>query len=99
MGLPSIPLSRDVVRVGGEDLPIRSLSRDEAVRVVNFDDAATAEVFVIACGTDTSEDEAGAWRKVTSSPNVNLLLDAVMELSGLVPKDGADPKRSGNAGS
>jgi hypothetical protein len=99
MGLPVLPLARGSFTIGDETIPIRSLSRDEALRVVNFEDIASAEVLVISAGTDVSEDEAIAWRKATDSGAVSALMDAVMELSGLIPKAGLDPKRTGNANS
>jgi len=82
MGLPTPPLATGTVAIDGTDVPIRSLSRDEVVRLADLDTTA-AEVLIIASGTGVPADEAEAWRKAVDATTARTLLDAIGVLSGL----------------
>ena len=82
MPLPTPPLATGSVAIDGTDVPIRSLSRDEVVRLADLDTTA-AEVLIIASGTGVPEDEATAWRKAVDAVTARTLLDAIGVLSGL----------------
>jgi hypothetical protein len=107
MSLPTIPLPAEVVQLSaGDPVPIRSLTREEtfhlsAMKRQDLDaltpaeaEAVTteAEVYIIACGTDTPEADVRAWRAVTPSPDVDALLSAIGRLSRLSGRgtDGKD---------
>jgi hypothetical protein len=98
MSLPTIPLPSDSVQLSaGDPVPIRSLTREEtfhlsAMKRADLDamtpadaEALTtdAEVYIIACGTDTPEADVRAWRAVTASDDVDALLSAIGKLSKL----------------
>lgn len=88
MGLPVLPLPTSVVVVGGVEVPIRSLSRAEALRLRTFDgDVEQVENWILACGAGVSEEEAALWRNATDAEAAGVVVDAICELSGLV--DGA----------
>ena len=101
MPLPISPLPTGTVDIAGVAAPIRSLSRGERLRLVSFGEEGyrDAEAFVIAVATDTSEDEAAAWVYASAPADVDAILSAIFELSGLArPADesegeapGADP--------
>jgi hypothetical protein len=63
-------------------VPIRSLSRDEVVRLSSLD-IAEAEVLLIASGTSVPDEMAIAWRKSVSAEVANGLLEAIAVLSGI----------------
>lgn len=95
MGLPIKPLACGTVTVNGEQVPYRSLSRSEALRIGSWDkaDADAAEVFILARACDVSEEDAIAFRDGTDYGTVSELLDAILETSGLSKKAGQpDPK-------
>lgn len=101
MGLPVVKLPRTTVMVGGEPVEVRGLSRAEAMRLPHFrDDPDAAETFLLARGVGISEDEALAWRNESPVDAVGVLVDAIIDLSGLgeeVSKSdgpGSDPGRA-----
>ena len=86
MSLPVVPLDTSTAEVGGQQVQIRSLSRDEVTRLAALDgDPGAAEVFMISCGTGESEADAAEWRKGVSAKTAGLLLRAIRDLSGLSP--------------
>ncbi len=84
MALPAVPLATGTVEVGGADVAIRSLSRDEVVNLAAFgSDAGSAEVFMLARACGISEDEARAWRTQVNAETAGILLGAIGRMSGL----------------
>jgi hypothetical protein len=84
MPLPAVPLDSGTVAVGGVDVSIRSLSRDEVVSLAAFGtDTNAAEVFILAAACGITEDEARAWRKSVSAKTAGVLLTAIARMSGL----------------
>jgi hypothetical protein len=84
MALPVAPLPRDVVRVADEDVPVRGLSRAEAIEVMNRSgDLDKVENWLVACGCDVTEAEAHEWRNSVSADVAGPVVDRIVELSGL----------------
>lgn len=84
MTLPAVPLPRDKVDVGGEQVEVRALSRSEVSRLARFaGDNDAAETFVLACGTDLTEEEAQTWRDSVHTDTAGPVIDRICELSGL----------------
>lgn len=84
MGLPSIPLPKDIVEVGGDKVEVRGLSRAEVIKLQTFNgDMDAVENFVLSCGTGVSEDEAKEWRGAVPADEAGNLIDRIVELSGL----------------
>lgn len=96
--LPPVPLPTDTVSVAGTDIVVRGLSRAEATRIAKFNgDVDAAESFVLARGVGISEDDAKAWRDATPPDVAGLVVDRIIELSGLTDHpEGAT--KSGSAG-
>lgn len=85
MSLPSVPLPRDEVVVGGEKVLVRGLSRSEVLRIAAFQgDPDKAENFIVSCGVGVSLEEAQAWRDSIPPETASPLVDRICELSGLV---------------
>lgn len=82
MALPVHPLATGSVTIAGADVPIRSLSRLEVLALSDLD-TASAEVFMVARSTGSSDDEARAWLDSVDAPTAGGLLEAIGELSGL----------------
>ena len=84
MALPAVPLATATVEVGGADVDIRSLSRDEVTSLSKYgDDTASAETFMLSRACSITEDEAREWRKTVSAPTAGDLLAAIARISGL----------------
>lgn len=84
MSLPVVKMPTAVVKIADLDVEVRGLTRAQALRIVTFkDDPDGAEAFVLACGAGVSEAEAQAWRESTPSDDVGLLVDKILEISGL----------------
>jgi hypothetical protein len=84
MALPVVPLGTGTVVIGGETVAIKSLSRADALQLNGFKGREDeAEVFVVMCGTGCTEDEAKAFREGNDTETAGLLIDAILELSGL----------------
>ena len=91
MSLPIIALPTSTVEVGGVPVPIRSLSRHEALHVHSFVGREDeAEDYIVACGTDVSVEEAAKWRNSTALDTAGTVVGAIMLISGLT-KAGTDP--------
>ena len=84
MPLPVVPLDTGSVEVGGAEVPIRSLSRDEVVSLAKFgEDTSSAEVFMLARACGITEDEAREWRTAVNAETAGTLLGAIGRMSGL----------------
>lgn len=91
MSLPELALPSSTVDIGGVQVVIRSLTRAEAYRAKELvGDEDAAETFLIACGTDSTVEEAKAWRDATAFDAVTPLVAAILKLSGITDPD--DPK-------
>ena len=84
MGLPTVPLARSSIEIGGEAVEFRSLSRSEVIELGEMTgDAGTAEVYVLARACGITEAEAQAWRDEVDATTAGDLLAAIREVSGL----------------
>lgn len=85
MSLPVVALPTDVVAVAGAEVKVRGLSRAEALKIHTAfaGDLASAETFILACGVGVTEDEAADWRDNTPPEPVGVVVDRIIELSGL----------------
>ena len=96
MGLPVVALPHATVEVGGQEVKVRGLARAEAMQLARYQgDPDAAEDYVLSCGVDVPVEEVHAWRLSTPSDVVDVLLDTVLELSGLT---GAAQKSDREAG-
>lgn len=94
MPLPTFALPTGTVSVGGQDVPVRGLSRGEVLNLRPLleavaDDKETAadiralEVRLLAHGFDVSEDDASGWYDTTATEAVAPCIEKIMSLSGL----------------
>lgn len=92
MTLPIRTLPRDEFTFkDGTKLPIRGLSRAEALHLRTLDgDVTEIEVHTIKAATDTTEDEARAWHSTTPNEEIAELVDAIAGLSGFDVDTGKD---------
>lgn len=93
--LPIKPLPRASVEIEGQPVEVRGLSRSEALHLstrFTQDTADEAEVYILTCGTGVSADEARAFLSQTDATTAGLLIDKIIELSGITAGD-ADPKK------
>lgn len=81
MGLPKTSLPTQVVQVAGQDVQIRGMSRAEVHKIGTDLEAAEAVVISFAC--DVTVEEAQAWLGSTSADDAQVLIEAVIALSGL----------------
>ena len=87
MALPKVELPRSSVEVGGQKVEFRSLSRKEAIKLQDYqDDADGAEVHILMCGTGCTEAEANEFRESANLTDADVLIKAILVLSGLAPK-------------
>lgn len=89
--LPLSPLPTGTVKIAGKDVPIRSLSREQARRFVELESPAD-EAFAIACATGCTEEEATEWMTQVDFPTGSTLILAVLRLSGLTKPE--DPEKA-----
>jgi hypothetical protein len=95
MSLPIPTLPTGSVDVDGVSVPIRSLTRAQALKLGTFRGKEDeAEVFILVAGADVSDDEARAWRESVDTDTGGLLIDAILVLSGLA-KEGTNPNPNG----
>lgn len=112
MALPNLSLPTATVAVGGSPIEYRSLSRSEAmhfltaftVEAMPDSDvearANAAEAWLIATACGASIAEANAFRDNATADDVRILVDAIINLSGLNPnEDDKDPKADTNENS
>lgn len=87
MGLPKIALPKDEVDLDGTKVPVRGLSRAEVLEMGTYgEDISKAETIALMYGCGVTEEEAQQWREDTPADAVGLVLDRIVELSGLAPK-------------
>jgi hypothetical protein len=75
-----------MVDVGGEKVEVRGLSRWEAIELrelASQKGLADAEVFAIARACGVSDEDANAWMNAVSPDVADVIMTAIMELSGL----------------
>lgn len=94
MALPVVPLPTETVTVGGIAVAIRGLSRLEVVKLKTDyqgkEDAA--EVFLLSCALNITQEEAEAWLQATPPAPAGELIEAIIYLSGLATKGGKSPQ-------
>lgn len=84
MALPTSVIPRGEVVLSGGKALVRGLSRAEVHRLTGHqDDNAKAEAVLLAMACDMSEADAAAWLESASSADADLLVNKVLELSGL----------------
>lgn len=84
MALPKFDIPRASVDVAGVAIEVRGLSRKEMHSLRDADDdLALAEATALACGADIPVEEAVEWLANTPSDLASLVLDKILELSGL----------------
>jgi len=84
MVLPIKPLPTGSVTIEGTDVPIRSLSRSEVLRLRTFDGREDdAEPFIVAASTGVTEDEARDWLGSVDVVTGGELVGAILTLTGL----------------
>ena len=99
--LPPVPLAVGTTLVGGTEVPIRSLTRAEALELRALAGEADAdrrgEIFLIAKGTGVDPAEAEAWWESSDPIAVQKLIQDIAVVSRLQSKDGKDPNSSPSA--
>lgn len=94
--LPVSPLATGSVEVAGQPVAIRSLSRAETLTLRAFDGhTGEAEAYVVSCGTGEALDDARAWLDQVDSATAALVVEAVLDLSGLLPRKPSNSPSSG----
>lgn len=82
--LPVKPLPTGSVTIEGTDVPIRSLSRSEVVRLRTFEgNEDDAEPFIVAAGAGVTEDEARTWLGSVDVVTGGELVFSILRLTGL----------------
>lgn len=90
MSLPKVALPTGSVAVGGETVEFHSLTRHQALQLHTYEGREDeAEDFMLACATDVSIEDARAWRDSVDMETAGVLIDAIIELSGLTEKEKA----------
>jgi hypothetical protein len=70
------------------------MSRAQVLKMQTFKGQEDeAEVWILTCGADVTEDEARAWRESVDVETAGLLIDGIIMLSGLA-KAGTTPNDS-----
>lgn len=92
MPLPIRQLPRDEFTFkDGVVLPIRSLSRAEALELRGLsDDVTRLEILTIKAACDVTEEEASQWHKTTPNNEIADLIDKIAVLSGFDVDSGKD---------
>jgi hypothetical protein len=84
----------------GTILPIRGLSRAEALQLRGLgDDVAAIEILCIRAAANVTEEEATRWHQVAPNADVEALVNEIARLSGLdgaTGKADAEPSPSAN---
>lgn len=90
------PLAAGTVTIGDTEYTYRSLSRRQALRIKTFAGREDeAEAFMISAATGVSEEAAMAWLDAVDTDDGSILIDAIVEISGLDPQAGST--RSGRS--
>ena len=99
--LPPVPLAVGTTLVGGTEVPIRSLTRAEALdlrALASQPDAdRQGEIFLIAKGTGVEPAEAEAWWESSDPIAVQKLVRDIAVVSRLQGEDGKDPNSAPSA--
>jgi hypothetical protein len=99
--LPPVPLAVGTTLVGGTEVPIRSLTRAEALELRAMagepDADRRGEIFLIARGTGADATEAEAWWESSDPIAVGKLVEDIAVVSRLRGKDGTDPNAPASA--
>jgi hypothetical protein len=97
---------REITLEGVGELRVRALSRAEAMRLKEFSDKAVeGETLVLKLGVVDpvlSDDDVRAWRDVAPADEIETVLGAILDLSGLTPDEARSarfqlPARPGEA--
>lgn len=90
--LPIRQLPKGEFRFDDEtSMPIRGLSRAEALQLRALGDDVTAiEILCIKAATGANDEEAAAWHSATPNDEVERLVNEIARLSGLDPDEGKD---------
>lgn len=86
MGLPHIPLPTSAVELNGSGatVNIHALTRAQALTLNEYQGRYDeAEDLLIAWATDVTPEEAHRWREAVDFDTVDVLVNAIVELSGL----------------
>lgn len=87
MSLPKVELPTGEVDIQGTKVPVRGLSRVEVLEMGQHeDDIGKAEAIALMYGAGVTLEEAQSWRENTPADQVGIVLDKIVELSGLGPK-------------
>jgi hypothetical protein len=93
--LPPVPLAVGTTLVGGTEVPIRSLTRAEALELRALAGEADAdrlgEIYLIAKGTGVDPADAEAWWESSDPMAVQKLIRDIAVVSRLQGEDGKDP--------
>ena len=96
--LPPVPLAVGTTTVGGTEVPIRSLTRAEALELRALagqpDADRQGEIFLIAKGTGVEPAEAEAWWESSDPIAVQKLIQDIAVVSRLQGEGGKDPNAS-----
>ena len=99
--LPQVPLAVGTTTVGGTEVPIRSLTRAEALELRALagqpDADRLGEIYLIAKGTGADPAEAEAWWEASDPVAVQRLVRDIAVVSRLQGEDGKDPNSAVSA--
>jgi hypothetical protein len=99
--LPPVPLAVGTTLVGGTEVPIRSLTRAEALELRALagqpDADRLGEVYLIAKGTGVDPADAEAWWESSDPVAVQKLVRDIAVVSRLQGEDGKDPNSAASA--
>lgn len=89
MGLPKFQLpTKEVLLSDGSAVEVRGLTRYEASKLYELKDAGKfqeIDPYLLACGTGVDIKETEAWIKETPFSEVETLISAIIDLSGISP--------------
>ena len=89
MGLPRTQGNSRVVKLSGGEVEVRGLSRAEALRMADHKaDVQALEIDLIATATGEPVKAVTEWYGETATQDVEALVTAVMELSGMTEASG-----------
>ena len=96
--LPVRALPTDTVDVDGTPVEVRALSRSEVLQFSNIaegGDKDAADNFILEHGASVTAEEARSWRESVDAITGALVIDKILELSGLAVRvEGSDPQPS-----
>lgn len=93
MGLPKIKLpTKEVLLSDGSAVEVRGLTRLEVqeIHALGKEDESKFDPVLLSLGAGVSSEDAAAWIKATPFGDVEKLLKAILDLSGL--EDSAEKK-------